>query len=52
MEESGPGATGGLEVDPQVSSLPPGRHVDGTDDVLQEPSDRQVSWQLKGLRLT
>ena len=49
MEESGPGATGGLEVDPKVSSLPPGRHVDGTDDVLQEPDSRAgVDIQLDG----
>ena len=37
MEESGSGATGGLQVDPQVSPLPTGSDVDGTDDVLQEP---------------
>ena len=38
MKERGSGPTGGLEVDPQVSSLPARRDVDGTDDVLQEPS--------------
>ena len=37
MQEGGSGAAGRLEVDPQVSPLPAGSHVDGTDDVLQEP---------------
>ena len=40
VQKLGSGATGRLEVDPQVSPEGPRCHLDGTDDVLQKPGGK------------
>ena len=49
MQQRGPGAGGRLEIHPEIAALTTSCHVDGADDVLEEPdAGTRVHVQLDG----